>query len=487
MMFEPFDVGEPLLEFGGGGRHVDVRFGLMNHGPVTGPDHGSIRLGIVGTGAAIAGLKNWLEQCETEIPGRKSRLTNLAIAFPGIGAESPFRCGFRVADDDTRRIPPLAIERIQQAKTMEAAIDLAADVFVSEIEAIEESSSRPDVILVALTADLIERLVNDTSVGDGEDVPDAGLQPRRRKTGVDFRDILKARALRCHTPLQIVWETTWNDDRTIKRKLATRSVRTNQDEATRAWNLFSGLFYKAGYTPWRLPRTDTQLDTSYIGISFFETGDRGSIQTSCAQMFDERGQGQILQGARPRTDHKGRNPYLAESDAYNLLSRSLEQFRKHHRQAPARVVLHKTSPFRDEERSGFKQALAEERIDDADFLWIKRNTSIRLHRSGRYPVLRGTSVKLGSEFVLMTKGSVPFYQTYPAEYAPRPLHVVHDYGSASAEELAREIMLLTNMNWNTTQFDGGQPITITASKEVARILRHMNSDNQRTYRYAYFT
>ena len=61
---------EPELEFGGGGRHLDIRFGLMRHGPLdagsaTAP--GDLRLGIVGTQDTIAGIVQWLEQCRGSI------------------------------------------------------------------------------------------------------------------------------------------------------------------------------------------------------------------------------------------------------------------------------------------------------------------------------------------------------------------------------------------------------------------------------------
>jgi len=32
-MAEILHIAEPELEFGGGGRHLDIRFGLMDHGP----------------------------------------------------------------------------------------------------------------------------------------------------------------------------------------------------------------------------------------------------------------------------------------------------------------------------------------------------------------------------------------------------------------------------------------------------------------------
>ncbi len=52
------------------------------------------------------------------------------------------------------------------------------------------------------------------------------------------------------------------------------SRRTVQDEATRAWNLHTALYYKAGGKPWRVPPREDRYATCYVGISFPMTEDR---------------------------------------------------------------------------------------------------------------------------------------------------------------------------------------------------------------------
>jgi hypothetical protein len=82
---------------------------------------------------------------------------------------------------------------------------------------------------------------------------------------------------------------TWEEPGKVVRQLEKLSGRRVQDPATRAWNLFNALYYKAGHVPWRLPRDPSQFQVSYVGISFYRdlTGQR--LLTSTAQMFDERG------------------------------------------------------------------------------------------------------------------------------------------------------------------------------------------------------
>jgi len=143
---------------------------------------------------------------------------------------------------------------------------------------------------------------------------------------------------------------------------------------------------------------------------------------------------------------------------------------------PARVVLHKSSYFTKEEIEGFCTGLKQEHISMADMLSI-RKSSIRLFRTKAYPVLRGTHMQLdGNKHLLYTRGSVPFFETYPGLYVPRALEIQFDTVEQSRETLCREILALTKMNWNNTQFDMREPITLRAARGVGNILKYIPDD-----------
>src|SRR3972149_12081830 len=95
---------EPELEFGVD-RHVDIRFGLMNFGPV---DYAhslapkKIRLGIIGTSETVDGVRKWLERCRQEISGKDSNQPNLFPKFPGFRADVGFYSTL-VMDDRLQR------------------------------------------------------------------------------------------------------------------------------------------------------------------------------------------------------------------------------------------------------------------------------------------------------------------------------------------------------------------------------------------------
>ena len=58
-------------------------------------------------------------------------------------------------------------------------------------------------------------------------------------------------------------------------------------------------------------------------------------------------------------------------------------------------------------------------------------------------------------------------------YIPSPLPFRLVETESSPEYLADELLALTKMNWNQTQLDARQPITIRTADQVGEILRHL--------------
>jgi hypothetical protein len=72
---------------------------------------------------------------------------------------------------------------------------------------------------------------------------------------------------------------------------------------------------------------------------------------------------------------------------------------------------------------------------------------------------------------LYLRGSVNFFETYPGLYVPRPLEFELARTDATVSQLATELVALSKLNWNNTQFDGGEPITVRAARRVGDILK----------------
>jgi hypothetical protein len=224
-----------------------------------------------------------------------------------------------------------------------------------------------------------------------------------------------------------------------------------------------------------------------VGVSFFKSVAGDTLMTSVAQVFDERGEGLIVQGGSASYDKDDRSPHLSRENAQELLADGLATYRREHKTMPARLVMHKTSNFNAEEKEGFKRAAEYEKLGVLDLVTVRRSET-RVLRAGDPPMVRGTAMLFDERSgIVYLKGTVPYFQVYPGAYIPRALEFVREDGETSATELGRELFGLSKLNFNNTQFDTGDPITVSAARRVGDILRHLPSGKKVNSRFRYFT
>lgn len=476
---------EPELDFGHGGTHVDPRAGIADYGPVDLGTSGApsrIRVGVVGPAESITGVRTWFEKCRLPVGAKpNNRHPHLFQGFPGFTPEQCFRSELLFDDAWCRAISNRKLQRVLDKPVSLATVE-AVDLYNAEIRDLGERGN-VDVILVARPDDLQDDIPAALRSSSDEVAESTTIS----EDHVDFHDLLKASAIGCGVPLQLIRSTTWDPIRRTAKSESRRSA-SIQDEATRAWNIHTALYYKAGGVPWRVQRQSSKLDSLFVGISFFHTADRESVHTSVAQVFDERGEGVVVRGGPAARKKDDRQPHLARTDAEDLLAIALDTYDREHQHFPARVVIHKTSQFDDDEVAGFEAAVDQRNIRHLDLLWIvDRSEGIRLFRNGDNPVLRGTFASVARDHhLLYTRGSVDYYRVYPGMYIPAPIGIRPAITERSIEELAAEILALSKMNWNQSQLDGRLPITLRASKKVAGILKHLPDSEPATGRYAYY-
>ena len=347
-----------------------------------------------------------------------------------------------------------------------------ADLYLDEIKYLTQNK-RPDVIICALSDEILsfvkesDKIEDDTERGkDSSNI--------RAAQEVNFRRYLKARAMKYHIPIQIM------------RDKITSAGSGMQDPATIAWNFFTALYYKASGTPWALIRKDFAHSSCYVGISFYKSLDRESTQTSVAQIFNEYGKGVILRGEELGMKKNDRIPHMSEEQAYRLLTKSLTEYFTSIKTYPKRLVVHKTSNFTPDEIYGLKQAAKDKNIFQIDLVTIQAS-KIRLYRNAEYPPLRGTQVNLDKKrHLLYTRGSVPYFETYTGMYIPGPLEVrLYEYDESS-NLICEEILALTKMNWNNTQFDRKWPITIECARNVGEILKYLRSEDDMQLKFSFY-
>ena len=149
--------------------------------------------------------------------------------------------------------------------------------------------------------------------------------------------------------------------------------------------------------------------------------------------------------------------------------------------------MHKTSSFNADEKKGFKLAADSEKLEVLDLVSVRRSGA-RVLRAGDSPMVRGTAMLFDEKSgIVYLKGTVPYFQVYPGAYIPRALEFSREDGESSASDIAREILGLSKLNFNNTQFDSGDPITVRAARRVGDILKHVPSGKKVNSRFRYFT
>lgn len=320
---------------------------------------------------------------------------------------------------------------------------------------------------------MIER---DRLVGQGNLFPEAfEVEQEIRPIFRDFRRALKAKAMEHRCPIQIGLPETWRDSPRV------------QDPATRAWNFFVALYYKAGGVPWSLDELDEH--TCFVGVSFYNvaTEKLNYVYSSVAQVFDKSGRGVVVRGEKFDWDptNWGRSPHLPKLAAENLLRKAINKYSEFSGSSPRRVVLHKSSRFLPEELAGFRQAARD--VSQFDFVALYQRGT-RFFREGSYPPLRGTLCQFGDwASYLYTSGYTPNLGTYPGPYVPEPIEIVERFGDGSIQKICREVLALTKLNWNSATFSCGFPMTLFFSREVGKILSEVREEGdekiQPSYRY----
>jgi len=422
---------EPELEFGNGGTHVDIRYGIIRYGPLDLGDTAApsqLRVGVIGTEETIASIRQWLERCRNGIAAKQSKLTNFYPPFPGFSDTSPFHSSLvfhdRWCDAIRQREFEAALAHTQGNQTVRET----AAIFIDHAETLIEQGG-PMVLICAPPKELLAALdepsrgrpdVLDQELDEGSESVTTSYSPT-----IAFHDVLKAEGLRLRIPIQMVRPDTYTGERSTRRIRGNReSSGPLQDEATRAWNIHAALYYKAGGVPWRLLRSAADLATCFVGISFYRSADGARLLTSVAQVFNERGEGVIVKGAQAQLSKDDRQPHLSQADAQALLSSAIAVYRREHRTSPARLVVHKTSKMNEAEVEGFQAASDDHKIDVMELLSLRRSLT-RLFREGSYPPLRGTFLNLEpskGDFVFARKRSVFSNLSWDVRSSPARTH-----------------------------------------------------------------
>ncbi len=468
-------IKEPLLEFGNGD-HICPKIGISNHNVYDTKFKArreNLLVGAVGTSDNLNKLSDWLKRCSKYIPGKlNSDQPKLFQPFCGFNEESGFKSTIKFNDEITRSLKNSDIKKILEIKNRNELVNEAADLFYNQVKFLAQNRV-VDVIICVLPNSLYDLVSKEDIAPIEENIEKEIIDD---KYEVNFRRLLKAKCMHLGKPIQLM------------RELSLKAhAKGQQDEATKAWNFCTAIYYKSNNTvPWRLISNINRPSVCYVGIGFYRSRDKKVLNTSLAQIFDELGNGVILRGTPVNEDKKDRIPHISADQAFKLLVQALKEYEIALGTSPARIVIHKTSKYYNDELDGFRQATKEMRVNIVDFVTLL-NTNIRLLRNGLYPPYRGTHIQLSDDnHILYTRGAVDFYKTYTGMYIPQPLEVRILESDESPHVICNEILSLTKMNWNNTQFDGKFPITIACARKVGQIMKYLKKEDRPQISYSYY-
>lgn len=271
------------------------------------------------------------------------------------------------------------------------------------------------------------------------------------------------------------------------------------------WRLGIALYTKAGGIPWKMAHAEPE--TAFIGLSYAirEQQDVGpQFVTCCSQVFDADGAG--LEFVAYETDDvriERDNPFLSRSEMRRVMARSLILYqRQHGGRAPKRVVVHKSTQFKEEEVEGCFDALrASATIDliqiQQDVGWrgilIEQPVAgLKKRQPSNYPAHRGTSLQLdGRTLLLWTQGNAPgavggkdFYKE--GKGIPSPLLLRRFAGHGAWDVSSQAVMGLTKMNWNNDALYDRLPVTLAYAQVLARVIKRMPKLVSQPYQFRFF-
>lgn len=315
-------------------------------------------------------------------------------------------------------------------------------------------------------------------------------------SGFDAHDALKALGAQYAIPTQVI------NDRVFAFKY----------KASLAWRLSIALFVKAGGVPWKLaPMNGVPADTAYVGLAYALRGDPRAAQfvTCCSQVFDADGGGMqfvAFEARDPVADiqEARRNPFLSRTDMRAVMARSLSlHLKRNGGQLPKRLVVHKTTSFKEEELRGLFDALST--IPEVECLeigsratwrgvWLVESRNRNVNSvPDRAPVPRGAMLmRTGNSALVWVAGNAPsaglgdplYYQG--AKSIPKPLNIIRHAGKGPLEIAALETVALTKMDWNNDALYDPVPVTIRYSQRLAKTIANVPGLPGHHYPYRMF-
>lgn len=488
-------VGEPDLGFGHGQTCDHPKDGLYLYGPHSAPDRQvMINVGVVGTETGLAFFDSKLTEIESFVsvppPGQRDKEYRLHLShFPGL-AEA---FGIRVNRDGLvrRKVEDKQIDEATRNVNHHEAVRKAVDLYVDAIEYHEKNEEQTVDVWILVLPELIFERCRPQSKRTGLPLVKGEFGKRQKKPAdvpllsdvldlsgeeifediPDFHRQAKAKLLKVGKTSQLLRETTLAPNEFLNK--AGYPVRKLQDPATLAWNLATGLYYKTRPDPpWKL--ISAREGVCYMGLVFKLIPNHPKQHACCAaQMFLNEGDGLVFRGANGPWQTRRNEFHLPANEASKLLGKVVKTFTDKHGSPPKELFIHGRTKFDNDEWDAFCKACPEE----TNLVYVRIKTTsgdTKLYRHGDYPVIRGTALILDEyNAYFWSNGFLPRLDTYIGPETPNPLFISLLRSSGEMpklENVLRDILGLTKINYNACNFNDGLPVTVRFADKVGDVL-----------------
>ena len=499
-------LGEPLLEFGHGQTAEDPHDGLALFGPAQARDQLQDNI-VIGTPEGIALWKEWCAALNSPAacvdPSRHRAwppYPGYDVAF-GVRWPSPVRaCSLdaallseaaRKADRHDRAfaVANLYMEQVERLGRMDAKPALAICIVPDEVadncrpKASVAFAQRSDAGRSKKEVRFLNQAIDDRDSGqsrmfDDEDptvaaaLEEMDAFEEARGLSSDFRRQIKGRMMGQELPVQIIKEATLR----ITPQVRNGEPGTNP-LSDRLWNFATATYYKCGAKPWKTPWA--REGVCYVGLAYKMTED-GRKACCAAQMFLDSGDGVVFVGEfGPWYSRKTGEFHLPPDKAEALLRGTIATYRQEDGRPLREIFLHAHSGIDAEEYEGFLKACPPG-VKLVAIRVRQDKNGLRLYRydehpdaakRGQHPVQRGVFwQRTARHGLLYSNGFKPRIATYDGFEVPVPLAITIQHGEADILQVARDILGLTKLNYNSCQLGEGRPITVKYSDRVGEIL-----------------
>ena len=296
----------------------------------------------------------------------------------------------------------------------------------------------------------------------------------------DFRRQMKARSMEYGIPIQIIRESTLAITKEEKEDAFRKYKRQLTPLSDRAWNISTASYYKIGGKPWQL--ADARDGVCYIGLTYkiADTDDNNRTSACCAaQLFLKDGDGVVFKSDEGIIYSPEKKMFhMSRDGAKKIIFSVLSEYYSLGKPPLKEIFIHCSSEFSEEEYLGFQEVCPKGAKVVA--VRVKKERFFRAYRKETRPVVRGTFVKESERSgYLWCSGFKYDLQTYDGTECPVPLRVTVQYGDADIETIAKDILSLSKLNYNTCKHSMSYPVTIGFASAVGEILISNNNPSPR--------